>query len=160
MRVFSFIKNIGIKVFGIGNMNPLEVSQAAVIEMRLEEIAAIKLEEIIFDLKLKVKGLSISIDDCVAIVKGIAHNQETKEKIILIIGNCSGISKVKDKMSVEHEETESSFYTVENKDSLGKIAKLFYNNPKLYYKIFEANKPMLSHPNNIYPGLVLRVPCL
>jgi len=26
--------------------------------------------------------------------------------------------------------------------------------------IFEANKPMLSHPDKIYPGQVLRVPPL
>jgi nucleoid-associated protein YgaU len=26
--------------------------------------------------------------------------------------------------------------------------------------IFEANKPMLSHPDKIYPGQVLRIPDL
>jgi nucleoid-associated protein YgaU len=26
--------------------------------------------------------------------------------------------------------------------------------------IFEANKPMLSHPDKIYPGQVLRIPPL
>jgi len=25
-------------------------------------------------------------------------------------------------------------------------------------KIFEANKPMLSHPDKIYPGQMLRIP--
>jgi nucleoid-associated protein YgaU len=25
-------------------------------------------------------------------------------------------------------------------------------------KIFEANKPMLSHPDKIYPGQTLRIP--
>jgi nucleoid-associated protein YgaU len=25
-------------------------------------------------------------------------------------------------------------------------------------KIFEANKPMLTHPDKIYPGQVLRIP--
>jgi len=27
-----------------------------------------------------------------------------------------------------------------------------------YEKIFEANKPMLTHPDKIYPGQVLRIP--
>jgi nucleoid-associated protein YgaU len=27
-----------------------------------------------------------------------------------------------------------------------------------YESIFEANKPMLSHPDKIYPGQVLRIP--
>jgi nucleoid-associated protein YgaU len=27
-----------------------------------------------------------------------------------------------------------------------------------YEEIFEANKPMLSHPDKIYPGQMLRIP--
>ncbi|MCB2126689.1 MAG: LysM peptidoglycan-binding domain-containing protein, partial [Rhodobacteraceae bacterium] len=27
-----------------------------------------------------------------------------------------------------------------------------------YMEIFEANKPMLKHPDKIYPGQVLRIP--
>jgi hypothetical protein len=27
-----------------------------------------------------------------------------------------------------------------------------------YVKIFEANRPMLSHPDKIYPGQTLRIP--
>jgi len=33
-----------------------------------------------------------------------------------------------------------------------------YGNANLYNKIFEANKPMLSHPDKIYPGQTLRIP--
>lgn len=158
MKTFTFIKDKGARVFGIGKMNPLDVSQAAIIEMKLEEIAAMKLKRKILDMKLKVSEFSISINDCIATVKGIAPSQEIKEKIILIVGNSVGIDKVEDLIIVENKSTESKFYTVREKDSLGKIAKAFYGNPKMYYKIFEANKPMLSHPNNIYPGLVIRVP--
>ena len=38
------------------------------------------------------------------------------------------------------------------------IAKAEYGNANAYPKIFEANKPMLSHPDKIYPGQVLRIP--
>ena len=38
------------------------------------------------------------------------------------------------------------------------IAKAEYGNANAYMKIFEANKPMLSHPDKIYPGQVLRIP--
>jgi nucleoid-associated protein YgaU len=31
-------------------------------------------------------------------------------------------------------------------------------NGSKYTAIFEANKPMLSHPDKIYPGQVLRIP--
>ncbi|WP_313752381.1 LysM peptidoglycan-binding domain-containing protein, partial [Mixta calida] len=33
-----------------------------------------------------------------------------------------------------------------------------YGNPNEYNKIFEANKPMLSSPDKIYPGQTLRIP--
>ena len=45
-------------------------------------------------------------------------------------------------------------------DTLGKIAKNYYGNAMKYPVIFEANKPMLTHPDKIYPGQVLRIPVL
>jgi len=43
-------------------------------------------------------------------------------------------------------------------DTLSAIAKKFYGNANTYMKIFEANKPMLKHPDKIYPGQLLRIP--
>jgi nucleoid-associated protein YgaU len=43
-------------------------------------------------------------------------------------------------------------------DTLSKIAKEFYGNANEYMRIFEANKPMLTHPDKIYPGQSLRIP--
>ena len=54
----------------------------------------------------------------------------------------------------------AQFHTVVSGDTLGKIAKEFYGNAMKYPVIFEANKPMLSHPDKIYPGQVLRIPPL
>ena len=45
-------------------------------------------------------------------------------------------------------------------DSLSKIAKEHYGNAMKYPVIFEANKPMLEHPDKIYPGQVLRIPAI
>jgi nucleoid-associated protein YgaU len=50
------------------------------------------------------------------------------------------------------------FYTVKPGDSLSKIAKAQYGNAMQYPAIFEANKPMLTDPDKIYPGQVLRIP--
>jgi nucleoid-associated protein YgaU len=55
-------------------------------------------------------------------------------------------------------ESESFFYTVKPGDSLSKIAKEQYGNAMEYMKIFEANQPMLTDPNKIYPGQMLRIP--
>ena len=43
-------------------------------------------------------------------------------------------------------------------DTLSKIAKEAYGDANAYMKIFEANKPMLSNPDKIYPGQKLRIP--
>ena len=41
-----------------------------------------------------------------------------------------------------------------------KISKEVYGDPNKYQAIFEANEPMLSHPDKIYPGQKLVIPSL
>lgn len=91
-------------------------------------------------------------------VFGKAPNQETKEKIVLCCGNVEGVSAVNDQMGVSAPEPEATFHTVVRGDTLSKIAKAVYGDAMKYPAIFEANKPMLSHPDKIYPGQVLRIP--
>jgi nucleoid-associated protein YgaU len=57
---------------------------------------------------------------------------------------------------------ESKFYTVQPGDTLSKIAETEYGHGHggKYHLIFEANKPLLSDPDKIYPGQVLRIPPL
>lgn len=160
MGLFSFIKNAGAKVFGIGKTDAKEAAEAAAKELKLEEAAARKLEETISDLNLKVENLNIVIDDDKATVTGAAYNQATKEKVVLVIGNSNGIATVDDQMTVENVEPEAQFHTVVSGDTLGKIAKKFYGNAMKYPVIFEANKPMLKDPDKIYPGQVLRIPAI
>ena len=45
-------------------------------------------------------------------------------------------------------------------DTLSAISKKYYGDANKYNVIFEANKPMLSDPNKIYPGQKLRIPAL
>lgn len=164
MGLFSFIKNAGAKVFGIGKTEAEEaneaVAEAIAKELKLEAAAARKLEETITDLQLQVENLHVFIDDDKATITGAAYNQVTKEKVILVVGNSNGIATVDDQMTVEHKQPEAQFHTVESGDTLGKIAKKFYGNTMKYPIIFEANKPMLTDPDKIYPGQVLRIPAL
>jgi LysM repeat protein len=67
---------------------------------------------------------------------------------------------VHDNLAVDKPEPEAKFYTVVKGDTLSKIAKDSYGNANKYMKIFEANQPMLKHPDKIYPGQVLRIPAL
>lgn len=164
MGLFSFIKDAGAKVFGIGKTtaeeNAEEAAKAAAAELKAEEAAARRLEETIKDLDLKVEGLKIHIDDDKATISGAAYDQATKEKVVLVVGNSSGIATVDDQMTVENSEPEAQFHTVVSGDTLGKIAKKYYGNAMKYPVIFEANKPMLKDPDLIYPGQVLRIPHL
>lgn len=49
-------------------------------------------------------------------------------------------------------------YTVKSGDTLSAIAKAFYSDASHCMKIFEANKNILSNPDNIVPGQVLIIP--
>ncbi|WP_417290496.1 peptidoglycan-binding protein LysM [Corallibacter sp.] len=164
MGLFSFIKNAGAKVFGIGKTDAEEAAEkaaeAAAAELKAEEAAARNLEETISDLGLEVENLKVHIDDDTATISGAAYDQTTKEKVILVVGNTNGIATVDDQMTVENPEPEAQFHTVVSGDTLGKIAKKFYGNAMKYPVIFEANKPMLKDPDLIYPGQVLRIPAL
>ena len=159
MGLFSFIKDAGAKIFG-GKTSAERAAEAAAAEKAAEATAARKLEETINDLQLKVEDLSVHIDDDRATITGAAYDQATKEKVVLVVGNSSGIATVDDQMTVEHVEPEAQFHTVVSGDTLGKIAKKYYGNAMKYPVIFEANKPMLKDPDLIYPGQVLRIPHL
>lgn len=163
MGLFSFIKDAGAKLFG-GKTSAEKAAEAAA--DRAEEIAAEKAKaeasivETINDLELHVENLSVSLEGDTAIITGKAHDQATKEKVVLVVGNTQGIAMVDDRMDVEHKEPEAQFHTVAKGDTLGKIAKHYYGNAMKYPEIFEANKPMLKDPDLIYPGQVLRIPSL
>lgn len=77
--------------------------------------------------------------------------------IIIAAGNVEGISEVEAEMKAP-EEKKSEFHIVAEGDSLWKIAAEHYGIGSKYPAIFEANRPMLSHPTKIYPGQVLRIP--
>ncbi len=52
----------------------------------------------------------------------------------------------------------SRVYTVKAGDSLSRISQQFYGNANQYMKIFEANRNLLSNPNEIKPGQQLVIP--
>ena len=84
-------------------------------------------------------------------VSGDGISQELKEKILVAAGNVAGITKVEDNVTTSDSATQAEFYG-EKGDTLSAISKQVYGTPNEYNKIFEANKPMLTHPDKIYPG--------
>ena len=168
MGLMSFIKEAGQKLFG--HADPAAAAQQAQAEpdnsallaklAEANQTAGTAIETYIASQNLSADGLRVEFDGATqtALVSGQAADQATKEKILLCCGNVQGVAQVNDMMTVSEPAEESRFHVVERGDTLSAIAKTYYNNAGAYPKIFEANRPMLSHPDKIYPGQMLRIP--
>ncbi len=118
-----------------------------------------KLEKEVSDMGLDADGVNIDVDDNGQVtISGNAVSQEMKEKIILAVGNVSGVSAVNDEAQAADGGTASQFHEVVRGDTLWAVSKKYYGKGSRYMEIFEANKPMLSHPDKIYVGQMLRIP--
>jgi nucleoid-associated protein YgaU len=149
MGLFSFIKNAGSKLFNRSK------KEEEVKEVELTRAQALQQE--IQNLGLPISNLNVDLGQAV-IVHGVTDTNANREKVILALGNVEGVTAVDDRITVTNPEPEAVFYEVVKGDSLSKISKAHYGDPMKYNQIFEANKPMLSHPDKIYPGQVLRIP--
>ena len=164
MGMLSFITEAGEKLFGRGEAKAAQ--EAAAAAPTPENIAALSqtagdaIEAYIATMNLNVEALDVKFDGSTGTVTvaGVAPDQATKEKVLLCCGNVASVTAVNDMMTVSSPEAESQMYTVVSGDNLSKISKQFYGSPNKYTQIFEANKPMLAHPDKIYPGQMLRIP--
>ena len=168
MGFFDFVKQAGSSIFG---------------DDEPEKEATLPIIKHIENAGVDISNIKTALASGVVTLSGFVPNQEQKEKAVLTAGNITGISRVQDNLilgtppadpvEVEKAEVaaaeaeadkpgedawESNTYTVQSGDTLSKIAKEIYGDAMAYPKIFEANKPMLSDPNKIYPGQVLRIP--
>ncbi|WP_248918253.1 peptidoglycan-binding protein LysM [Pseudomonas entomophila] len=145
MSLFSFVKEAGEKLIDLltpGNANAEE-----------------QLKKHVQDVGLGNPNISATVEGDKVILKGEVSSQEEKEKIILAAGNIAGVASVDDQITITGPIAQAArFVTVEKGDTLSAISKKVYGDANKYNKIFEANKPMLKHPDKIYPGQVLRIP--
>ncbi len=164
MGLLSFIKDAGEKLFGKGEAKA--ASDAAAASPTPENIAASNnaagqaIADYVRAMNLEVSGLDVQFDGATATVTvaGEVADQTTKEKVLLCCGNVEHVAAVNDMLTVAEPADESQYYTVVRGDNLSKISKQFYDTPNKYMAIFEANRPMLGHPDKIYPGQLLRIP--
>lgn len=167
MGMFDFVKNVGKKL-GIGGDDPAPTADGLKKELDSHKLGTDNVE-------VEVKGDT-------AVLKGVVKDQSIFEKAVIAVGNTLGVSKVQaDELKVVAPDSglkldgkvdmtelvkaaaparQPVFYTVRKGDNLSRIAERQYGKGKAskYTVIFEANKPMLTHPDKIYPGQVLRIP--
>ena len=142
MGLWNFIKDAG-KAIGIGGE---------------EAPAPEDLKKEVESLGLDASGVEIETEGDKVKVSGKSLTQELREKIVLAVGNVAGVAAVEDNIEAEDAAPEAVFHTVEKGDTLWAVSSKAYGDGSKYMKIFEANKPMLSDPDKIYPGQVLRIP--
>lgn len=166
MGIFDFIKSAGKKL-GIGGDDDAPDADAVKKELDSHKLGTDKVD-------VKVDGDKI-------VLSGVVEDQSIFEKAIVAVGNTLGISKVEaselkvvipdsglslgsadmtELVKASTPAKEPKFHTVKKGDNLWKVAEAAYGKGKgsKYTVIFEANKPMLSDPDKIYPGQVLRIP--
>lgn len=149
MGLFSFIKNAGEKIFG-GSETPEEKAQ--------------KVKDHVSKYGFDLSGVTFTANGDSIVVAGSAKNLDEKQRILATAGNVDGIDNVEDNLTLieplkfELPDFSKTMYTVKSGDNLSKISKEVYGDPNKYPVIFEANKPMLSDPDKIYPGQVLYIP--
>ncbi|GLS29787.1 LysM domain-containing protein [Mesorhizobium albiziae] len=168
MGMFDFVKSVGKKL-GFGDE---EAPKAEELKKELDSH------------KLGTDNVQVVVKGDTAVLTGVVKDQSIFEKAVIAVGNTLGVSKVQaDELKVVAPDSglkldgkvdmtelvkaatpakEPRFYTVKKGDNLSKIAEAQYGKGKAskYTVIFEANKPMLKHPDKIYPGQVLRIPDL
>jgi len=124
-----------------------------------------------------VDGLVVDVYGENVTLAGVAKDFDTREKVILIVGNIKGVGHVNaDQLittemlrdSSEDEEESSTeqnieipeeiFYTIADGDTLWDIATKFYNDGSKYKHIVDANLEVIKDENLIYPGQTIRIP--
>lgn len=163
MAFWDFVKDAGKSVFGSeAKAAPAPTAAPSAPEDDTQKkVAALTAELTELGLTSKDVHLTLRGGDTV-VVKGKAADQATLEKLILAVGNIKGIARVE---LVEEPDAPAAadavkpvFHTVKKGETLSAIAAQYLGKAGRYTEIFEANKPMLSHPDKIYPGQMLRIP--
>lgn len=175
MSIISFMKDAGERLFKrpqpMPDIRPLPGKPAGSAPApasakpdvdALEANAARAIKDYIGSKGLPADKLDVDYDanTSTVTVSGSVPDQETREKVVVCCGNVASVEHVNDQLKVANAGQAGEYYTVKSGDTLSKIAQHFYGSANRYSAIFEANKPMLSDPDKIYPGQTLRIPRL
>ncbi|MBN3817165.1 peptidoglycan-binding protein LysM [Paraburkholderia sp. Se-20369] len=153
MGLLSFIKEAGEKLLGHADAQAAEDPNAA------NQTAADAIKHYIDTQGLDTSNLTVAFDGASRTVtlSGSVADLDTKAKVKVAAGNVQGVAGVNDD-DLQPDDPEVQYHDVVSGDNLWKIAEKYYGDGTKNTVIFEANKPMLSSPDRIYPGQKLVIP--
>ncbi|AOK52964.1 peptidoglycan-binding protein LysM [Burkholderia stagnalis] len=153
MGLLSFIKEAGEKLLGHADAQAAEDPNAA------NQTAADAIKHYIDTQGLDTSNLTVAFDGASRTVtlSGSVADLDTKAKVKVAAGNVQGVAGVNDD-DLQPDDPEVQYHDVVSGDNLWKIAEKYYGDGTKNTAIFEANKPMLSSPDRIYPGQKLVIP--
>src|SRR5699024_3562522 len=114
MGLINFLKETGEKLLG---KKPAATNTAAATTNTTNPADAVQgILNYIGDIGLNVKDLSLSFDPATSVmtVKGEAPNKETKEKIVLCVGNVEGVASVDDQITCPADSTSDADSTTDS----------------------------------------------
>lgn len=93
-------------------------------------------------------------------VNGNVPDEATRQKLAMIVGNVKYIEAVDDDAVTggQAAAAKPKVHEVQSGETLSAIAKEHYGDANAYQRIFDANRPMLADPDEIYPGQMLVIP--
>ncbi len=113
MGLFNFVKDAGEKLWDAVTGQHDKDDQAKKVQEHLNKTGIPDADKV-----------NIQIADGKATVTGDGLSQEAKEKILVAVGNISGIASVDDQVKTATPAAASQFYTVKSGDTLSAISPL------------------------------------
>jgi len=118
---------------------------------------------------LETGEVHLSLAGDTVFLSGRVASREILEKTVIAVGNFFGIAVVdvttltiagENEVAGHAANGQWAYYVVKHGDTLQTISEKIYGeySEKLQNRIFEANYPVLSAPEHLYLGQVLRLP--
>ena len=142
MGLIHFVRDVGRRL-GIGDTPPAQSAQAPAAPLNEDAQKAAALMRLVEEMGLTVEQIGVQVDGERVILTGTTADQETREKLVLLVGNVQGVGQVDDQLRAVQPAPEAHFYTVKRGDTLSKIAQAHYGDATQYPRIFEANRLLL-----------------
>ena len=153
MGLWQFVRSAG-RVLGVGRDEAVQGEG----EPAPPAPAAAAIRAELQDLGLDAQDVQVRVEGDTVRLTGTAPDAPTRERLILAAGNVAGVGQVHEEIATPAPPPEPVFHTVKKGDTLSGIAQRHYGSAAKYPAIIEANRPMLTDPDRICPGQVLRIP--